>query len=674
MDQDRTGSKPEHDEGVRLRSLGTGPEARILLVLTYRPRYRPPWPDRRVDRIQLQPLSDEESLAVVREVLGGGEIPEALVRLILARAEGNPFFLEEMALAVRDAGGVVGDRAVPETIEEVLLDRLRRLRAPHRHLLTVAAVIGKDVPLSLLRTVAALPEVPLGEGLDELVRLEFLLPLDVGGDSAYTFKHALTHEVAYSSVAATERRALHARIVSAIESMAGDRLAEQTERLAHHALMGELWAQAVTYSARSAQRAVERSANAEAIAYVERGLDALRRIPVSPERTRSELGLRMSLAVPLIALRGYSSPEVEETLGRANELCVQLGDTPSLANVLWAQWAFNLVRGNLPRALDLAQQYRALGETINSVEHVLESCQLMGLSLFYLGQPAEARPHLERGMGLYDPAIHHALIFQHGGVDTGVAIETHLALVLWLLGYPARALAMSERALALGQRLSHPLTLGYAHLMRAWVCGLCGRADEGRASADAAVAICAEGGFTFWGSVAAAHQGHALAEQGLITEGLGRMREGWLAAEATGARLFLTYPLAVMAAAHGRTATPAEGLEVIARTLALIEATDDRTWEAELYRIRADLLAASDPDADIEELLRRALGLARDRHEKSLELRAALSLAGWLSSRGRPDEGRRLLAPVYAWFTEGLDTPDLRQARALLERDGASVG
>jgi transcriptional regulator with AAA-type ATPase domain/tetratricopeptide (TPR) repeat protein len=644
------------------------PGARVFLVLTYRPGYRTRWLDRgHVTKIALQPLSPVESFAVVREVLEADPPPETLASLIVARAEGNPLFLEELALAVRDAADASVEVGVPETIQEVLLARLGRLRPEHRHLLTVAAVIGKDVPLSVLRAVMAAPDSLLQEGLGELQRLEFLLPMGVEAGIALTFKHALTHEVAYGSVETGQRRALHRRIVAAIEALYAERLVEQTERLAYHALMGELWAKAVSYLGRAARRAIERSANVEAVAYVRKGLDALPNLPATSERSRQELDLTVSLVVPLIALRGYTSPDVERTFTRAYELCREVGETPALANVVWAQWAFHLVRGNLQEALEKAREYAALAEKAQTVELLLETRQLMGLSLFHLGQLTAARPHLEHGMALYDPAAHHVLIFQHGGVDTGVAMQTHLAVALWLLGYPAEGRTVMAEALELAERLSHPLSHAYAHFFAAWMHVLCGDAQGARRSSEAAVAICAEGGFAFWGAIASELHGCVLTEQGVADEALAQMRQAQAVLDGIGARLFRIYPLGLMAKGYQTAGQPQAGLEVITRALALVEATGDCSWEAELRRIHGEIvLAEGRGEEEAEASFRQAIEIARERSEKSLELRAAMSLARLRKRRGELADARRVLEPIYRWFTDGSDTKDLRDATALL--------
>jgi predicted ATPase len=280
-------------------------------------------------------------------------------------------------------------------------------------------------------------------------------------------------------------------------------------------------------------------------------LESLKTLPDTPERTRQELDLQTTLGPALIATRGYAAPEVERTYRRAQELCLQVGETPQLANVLWALWAFNFVSGKLQAALEIAEQYGALAERTQQPALLLETCQLMGATLLYLGDLSSARPHLERGVALYDPQQHQALIFARGGADAGVGIQTQLALLLWQLGYSSRARAEMHDALTLAHKLSHPFSLVFALYFTAELHQRCGEAQATREQAEAVITLCREQGFPYWLAAGTILRGWALAEQGQGEEGIAQMRQGLAAYRATGAELERTYYLALLAEAHG---------------------------------------------------------------------------------------------------------------------------
>jgi predicted ATPase len=467
----------------------------------------------------------------------------------------------------------------------------------------------------------------------------------------------------------SQRQQYHHRIAQTLEQRFQDTRETQPELLAHHYTEAGLRAPAVVYWQRAGQRAIERSAYVEAKAYLTRGLDVLKGLPDTPDRTQHELALQVSLGVPMMVTKGYASPEVQRTYGRARELCLQVGETPQLATVLWALWAYYLIAGKLQTALEVAEQYRALAQRAQDPELLLETCQLVGLTLHHLGDLVAARPHLEQGVALYDPEQHHSLVFRHGGVDTGVAIQTHLALTLWLLGYPSQARRSMNDALLLAQKLNHPFSQAYAWLCVAWQRELCGEQQNIREPAEKAVAICAEHRFPFWGAVASMLAGWALVEQGAVGEGIAQMRQGRAAIEATGAQVFLTHPLCLLVKAHVKAGRVEEGLTVLDEALAMVTSTGDGAWESELYRLKGELALAvfGTHRSEAEACFRQALDIASTRRAKSLELRAATSLARLWRSEGRREDGSRALADVYSWFTEGFDTQDLRVAKTLLD-------
>ena len=656
------------------------PTSAVLVVLAFRPEFRPPWSDRpHLTSLTLNRFARQQTEAMVGKVTGSKPLPTEVLHEVVAKTDGVPLFVEELTKMVLESAlleeqtdryalrAPLPPLAIPATLQDSLMARLDRL-AGVKDVAQLGAALGRSFTYELLHAVSALDDPPLEQALSRLVEAELLYQRGMPPKATYIFKHVLIQDAAYQSTLKSRRQQYHQRIAQTLEQRFPDTRETQPELFAHHYTEAGLRAPAIVYWQRAGQRAIERSAYVEAKAYLTRGLDVLKELPDTPERTQQELALQVSLGVPMMVTKGYASPEVQRTYGRARELCLQVGDTPQLATVLWALWAYYLIAGKLQTALEVAEQYRALAQKTQHPELLLETCQLVGLTLHHLGDLVAARPHLEQGVALYDPEQHHALIFRHGGVDTGVAMQTHLALTLWLLGYPSQARSSMDDAQLLTQKLNHPFSQAYAWLCNAWLRELCGEQQNVREPAEKAVAICAEHGFPFWGAVASMLAGWGLVEQGAMEEGIAQMRQGRVAIEATGAQVFLTHPLCLLAKAHANAGRAEEGLTVAEEALAMVTRTGEGAWDAELYRLKGELtLAVSGTrHAEAEACFRQALDVASRRRAKSLELRAATSLSRLWEKQGRTDVARRLLGEVCAWFTEGFATTDLKEATALL--------
>jgi len=654
------------------------PTSAVLLVLAFRPEFRPPWrPRPHVTRLTVNRFPAKQTEVMVEKVTGGKPLPTEVLGQVVTKTDGVPLFVEELTKMVLESE-LLDERvdryelraplrplAIPATLQDSLMARLDRL-ATVKDVAQLGAAVGRSFTYELLHALSSLDQAPLQQALTRLVDAELLYQRGEPPAATYIFKHALVQDAAYESMLKSQRRQYHQRIAQTLEERFRDTRETQPELLAHHYTEAGLTAPALVYWQRAGQRAIERSAYVEAMAYLTRGLDVLKGFPEGAERTQHELALQVSLGVPLMVTKGYASPEVEQTYGRARELCLQVGETPQLATVLWALWAYYLVAGKLQTALEVAEQYRALAQKTQDPELLLETCQLMGLTLHHLGDLVAARPHLQQGMTLYDPARHHALIFSHGGVDTGVAMQTHLALTQWLLGYPSQARRSMHAALLLAQKLNHPFSEAYAWLCVAWLRELCG--ESVKEPAGKAVSICAEHGFPFWGAIASMLAGWALAEEGAWEAGIAQMRQGRAAIEATGAQLFVTHPVSLLVKAHANAGQAEEGLTLLAETLAMITKTGEGAWDAEPYRLKGELVLAVSRSrhAEAEALFRQAIDIASTRRAKSLELRAAMSLSRLLKQQGRKDEARQLLKELYPWFTEGFETADLKEAEQLL--------
>ena len=576
--------------------------ARILLLVNYRPEYRHEWGSKTYyTQLQLAPLGKDEAEELLTSLVGTDGSLKTLKQFILEKTEGTPFFMEEVVQTLAEESILIGERGnyrlekaptelhISPTVQGVLTARIDRLAPAEKALLHQLAIIGRQFPLSLVQQVVTQPEEELYRLLSELQHKEFLYEQPAFPETQYLFKHALTQEVAYGTVLQDKRKALHERTAQAIEACTAPSSKTTTATLAHHYSRSGNTQKAVVYleSGWATSGATIRQCRSD------QSSDCCPRAAQAPaghsERTRQELDLQTTLGPALIATRGYTAPEVERTYRRAHELCLQVGETPQLANVLWALCVFNFIGGKLQAALDIAEQYGALAERTQQPALLLETCQLMGAILLNLGDLNAARPYLERGVALYDPQQHHALIFAHGGADTGVGIQTQLALLLWQLGYPARARAEMHDALTLAHKLAHPFSLAFTLHFTAELHQRYGEVQAARERAEEVITLSSEQGFPTWLASGTILRGWALAEQGQREEGITQMRQGLAASQAIGAKIERPYFLALLAEAYGQAGQTEEGLAVLAEALAQVDKTGERFYEAELYRLSGEL-------------------------------------------------------------------------------------
>jgi predicted ATPase len=442
----------------------------------------------------------------------------------------------------------------------------------------------------------------------------------------------------------------------------------QPELVAHHYTEANCSEPAIGYWQRAGQRALQRSAHIEAIAHLRQGLTVLTTLPETPEHLHQELDLQVALGPALMATKGYAAPKAEYAYARARELCTQVGGTPALFPVLRGLMLYYINRGDLQTATQLGEQLLRLAQAQPDPALLMLAHYMLGLVLFYRGELVAAHTHHAQALALYAPRAHRPLAVRYG-VDLGVGSGGFLAQELWQLGYPDQALQRSQAARTLAQEVSHPVSLAAALVFAAIV-------HQGRREAlamhehtAAAMTLATEQGFAQWVARSTVLHGWALAMQGQGEAGIATIRQGLAAGLATGATLWQPYYLALLAEAYGAGGRAAEGLAALAEALALIDTTEARIYTAELSRLKgALLLQQAVPDAVQAEIcFQQALAVARQQQAKSLELRAAMSLARLWQSQGQRQEAYDLLAPVYAWFTEGFDTADLQDAKALLQ-------
>jgi predicted ATPase len=659
--------------------------ARVLLLVNYRPEYRHEWGGKSYYiQLRLDPLGREGAGEMLSTLVGDGVGLNPLKRLIIERTEGNPFFIEEMVQALFDDGALVRNGVVklarplsqlrlPPTVQGVLASRIDRLGAEQKELLQTLAVMGRESPLALIRKVTSRPDGKLEQTLSALQAGEFIYERPAVGDIEYTFKHALTQEVAYNSLLIERRKLWHERAAVATESLYAERLDDHLGDLAHHYLRSDNVSKAVEYLGRAGQQAMQRSAYADAISSLSAAIDLLQRLPDSPERVQQELLFQLAVGPALMAVKGYAAPETERAYTRARELCERAGDRTELFPVLFGMWVVNLVRGELRTAHELAERLLRLAHSTHDRALLMRAHVALGETSYYMGELPLAREHLEIGICLYDRERHGPLVLRYGGYDAGVNCLGHAAWTLWHLGYVDEALKRGNEALALAQGLSHPFSQAWAENAVSIVHQYRREARATKETAESAIALSTEHGLTAMLALATILRGWAMADQGGTEEGIAQLQEGLAAMRVTAAELVLPYFLSLLAEACRETGRLDDGLSALAEAQATVDEREIRLREPEIHRLKGEVLLRQD-DSNVTEAqncFRRAVEIARQHSAKSLELRATMSLARLLDQQGNRDEARAMLAEIYGWFTEGFDTVDLKDAKALLDELGA---
>ena len=665
------------------------PRTRQLVVLSFRPEFKPPWPDGPgLERLDLSRLDREASARIVTEI-AGTPAPTELLDQLVDKADGVPLYLEELTKLVSEQGLIRHGNgrldpgrprptlAIPATLADSLTARLDRL-TDAKGVAQLGAAIGRQFSYELLeavsKTTASVDTRALRYNLARLVDAGLLFVEHNLRGETYTFKHALIQDAAYGSLLRTTRLQYHRHIAQALTEHFPVTVKTAPELLAHHYALASMMAEAVPCWLDAGQRALRTSANPEAIVHLTTGLDLLADLPAGPERDGVELQFHLTLGPAYMAIRGYAAPEVEACYQRARELRRELGDTLGDTSqgvpALHGLWTNHIVRAQHTSAIALGEQVIQLGAATNDDGLLLQGNMEVGWSHFFLGELKQAREHLERVLALYDHERHssHAFIY---GDDPATSARNALAQVLWLLGYPDQALRCSEENLAILRSLvEHPYSVAFGFTLAAFLRQYLGDPPAARALAEEAVMISEAHGLAYMGAMASMFEGWAGAVEGEIDEGVAQMRRGLAAQLATGAELTRPYWLYLIAEACLESGAALEGLALLDEAEAAVQQTNERYWEAEIHRLRGRLLlATAEPTApaSAEACYRRALEVARRQSARSLELRATVSLSRLWQAADRHDEACELLAPIYERFSEGLDHPELREAAVLLD-------
>jgi predicted ATPase/DNA-binding winged helix-turn-helix (wHTH) protein len=613
-----------------------------------------------------------------------------LAPVIHARTDGNPLFMVNMVdYLLVDAGLLVNLREVSEaewaeTLRAFRLDSLRsirqmiernleRLKPEEQAVLEGASVAGAEFSSASVAAALECSQNEVEACCARLSRREQFVsergPItwpDGTVATSFRFHHALYQEVLYGRLSAGHQVQLHRRIAMREEAGYGERAGEVATELAHHYSRANDRQKGIQYFQLAGERAVARAAMIEGERHFAGALELLSELPEDVERDRRELELQLAVGPALIAVKGWAASETERAYTRARELCDRLGESPELFPALFGMWAIYLDRGEFRTAFELAEQLLR-AQSAHDPALLAYARLARGATSYWMGKFLPAREYLESAITLYDPERHRPLIFSYG-YDAGVASLSYAAWTLWLLGYSDQALKRSHEALALAQRLSHPLNLAHAELFVGVLRQYRREVRAAQANAESVIAHSAEHGLTDYWGWATGLRGWAMAQQGCSEEGIAHLREGLAAFSATEA-LLRPYFLCLLAEAWTETGRLDDGLNALTEALAVADEHDLRFYEAETHRLKGELLSKQDDSnaAEAQGCFERAIEIARTQSAKSLELRATMSLARLLRNTARRDEASAMLAEIYGWFTEGLDTPALSDAKALLD-------
>ena len=649
----------------------------VLLIVTFRPEFEPPWIGRPcVTALTINRLAQREIEAMIDRVVGNELIPAGVRDNIIQRTDGIPLFVEEMTKAVLEAGGEDAARrtaaaipsptlAVPASLQASLMARLDRLGSA-KEVAQIGAAIGREFSHALLSAVVSKAEPELASALDRLVAAGLLFRQGVPPHETYLFKHALVQDVAYETLLRSRRQDLHRRIAMEIETHFAEIGEQRPELLAHHATQAGLIERAVVQWGKAGRKSVSRSAIVEAVSQLRRGLELVPALSDKPERQRLELELQSALGGALVASRGIAAPETGSAYARARVLSEQLGDNVSLIPVLSGQISHHFGRAEYALAQRTAEDLLHLAQSRGDIASELVGSRSMGLNLHLLGEFCAAARSFERVLQLYNPNEHGALTAV-AAYDMRALALTYLSADLFILGHTEKALSHGEEALAWSRQLNHPHTLGYALSFGAIVHLLRRDNEKAEAMTEEVLALAAAQNLPVWLPSANVLRGYLRVARG-DTEALAFVRQGIAAKNAQGSVLNQPFMLSLLAESCERAGKAEEALSVLAEAFAIAERTGERWFEAELYRLRGDWLFVhcSGMEAEAETCLHRALILAHQQAAKIWELRAAVSLARFWSSRGRLREAGDLLVPLCDALAGSQPIPDIEAARALL--------
>ena len=655
-----------------------GHSSRMLTILTFRPQFKAPWPAAPHQTVlALNRLNRRQVTEWIRT--GSSKaLPESLVTQIYQRTGGVPLLVEEFTRMVRESVAVepalaasdtvaAAPREIPATLQDLVMGRLDRM-ACDREIALLTAALGHRFDHDLLAATAAVDEMTLRTELAKLVSADILYAKGEWPHGSYVFKHGLLEEAIYTAIDEQKRRRFHQRIAEAMETRFPKTAEMQPELLVEHCRKAGFNEKAVRYCLKAGLRSRDRFANAEAAGHFQKGLQLLDTLDPSAERDALELELLAPLGTALIAWRGYADPEVSPILHRAHALCERVGQTPQVFGIMWGNFAYHIVRGDFPVCAELAEEAIVFAERLDHPGILMEAFFLRGITRLYRGDFTGARATCAEGLARFDDRERTAALAKLIGEDPGVTYRCYLALARWHLGFPDQALEIDRELLELARSLNHPFSLAYALHHSSWLHQQCRLGVQTQVAGEELMEVALEQGFLFWHATGTLYAASGLLLQGRIERGLALLQKGLQAYRGTGAKLGLPYYLSMLADACLQSGRFTEAGSALDEAIRLADQNDERFQEAELYRLKGELLlAVSDDQAGAEECFRRAIETADQQGSKAWKLRATTSLARLWQRQGHREKAFAALSAVYQWFTEGRHTPDLLAAAALHE-------
>jgi len=667
----------------------------VFFVNSYRPEFDPPWSAyMQATLLRLNRLSKQESIGVIENITAGRALPENILDLIIARTDGVPLFVEELTRSILSSGalqdsddglqltGSLQTINIPESLQDSLMARLDKLKHA-KHIAQIAATIGRSFSHDLLVAVVREEDMYINHALTELVDEELLFRRGMQPDITYEFKHALVQDAAYQSLLKSRRQQYHRRIAEVLEQQFPHIVKSQPEVLAHHYTEAQQPQQAINYWLRAGKRASEHSANIEAIAHLNKGLELLKQTSESEinatQRDELELLLLLALGPVLLSAKGLGSSDAESVYLRARELCREAHANDALFTVTWGLWLLCQKRGRVKEAQDLSKELLALADKLKQPAYDLEAHHAAWTTNFRLSHFESTKIHSQIGIKLYDIKQHSNHASRFGGHDPGCCALYNAGMTAWLLGYPEQAQARAQQSVHLAKQINHLMTQALANIFAGFVAQWCKDVKTMKEHAQAVVSLCTKHGIapdckaqaqvlTGWAETVSADK-----HSGDITKGIADIEEAIKALRFTGVRTHEAYLLSLLADAYLRTHQAEQGLRTISDALSSIAQTGERTFEAEVYRLKGELLlleSAGNYDAAIDNF-NTAISLAQQQQSKSLELRAVTSQVraqnkhALKQKTAKPDIDQ--LSEIINWFTEGKDLPDQKEADELVE-------
>jgi len=652
----------------------------VLILATARPEFDNPWSGHvHVTTLMLNHLSRRESASLISKVTRGKSLPDVVLDEIIDKTDGVPLFIEELTKMVVESGlledagdhfalaGPLPPLAIPASLQDSLMARLDRLSLV-KEVAQLAAALGRSFRRDVLASVSGLDDAALDDALSKLLEAELIYRRGMPPDVTYEFKHALVQDTAYQSMLKSTRHQHHQRIAESLRQQFPEIAETEPEFLAHHFTEAGLAEVAIEYWHQAGRRANERSANVEAIAHLREGLRLIGTLPETPERDQQELDLRVLIGPALMAVKGFAAKDVAEVYSRSEELLRRIGESEHAFPVTWSLWYVKQHSGQIDAACELADKLLPLAEKQADRALLLQAHHAAWTSRFAREELHTVRGHAEQGIALYNMGEHRSHALLYGGHDPGMCCRIMGGLATLFLGFPDQALRMIEDGIELAEKLDHALSLALALSFSGTAYLYLRQPRLMSARMDALATICSDHGFGHFGPMERMLRGWAEVETARSSDGVAAMSEALAEFRNTGAKR-LSFQLAILADAYRRLGRVEESLATLSEAISVVEETGERTWEPEIYRLKGETLkfGGKQDQTEAERCLTNAIELSRKQGAKWFELRASMSLSRYQFDLHSENEARENMTPIFEWFTEGFDTPDLVEAKALLD-------